>query len=156
MATVSDAIKKQKEKYNTKGNTFDMFPIGTKVQVITKCQDFNFFSGTETGTVIGNKYRYLAISVKFDKPKHFKGGDVQESFGFNPDDLIVIKRETCEAKGDLMLLGTLRCPVDDHGDIAIMQLVNRAAEAADRIEADALKIAALKLELHEEVSDNAH
>lgn len=91
MKSVFDVIEAEKDRYNTKENTFDMFPVGTKVQVITRGQDFNFFSGTETGIVIENKYRYLTISVRFDKPRHFEGGYIQESFGFNPDDLIVLE-----------------------------------------------------------------
>ncbi|MDV6318765.1 hypothetical protein [Chromohalobacter sp. HP20-39] len=42
---------------------------------------------------------------------------------------------------DTMLLGVLRMPVDDHGDIHLMQLIERAREAADRIEVDAKVIA---------------
>ena len=45
---------------------------------------------------------------------------------------------------DTMLLGVLRMPVDDHGDLRLMQLISRAREAADRIERDADHIAELE------------
>ena len=38
--------------------------------------------------------------------------------------------------GDIMLLGVLRMPFDDHGDLHLIQLRYRCHEAADRIESD--------------------
>jgi len=48
--------------------------------------------------------------------------------------------------GDIMLLGVLRMPFDDHGDIHLIQLRQRCLTAATRIEDDAEKIAALEAE----------
>ena len=45
---------------------------------------------------------------------------------------------------DTMLLGVLRMPVNDRGDLRLMQLISRAREAADRIERDADRIAELE------------
>jgi hypothetical protein len=39
--------------------------------------------------------------------------------------------------GDIMLLGILRMPFDDHGDLHIIQLKGACIEAANRIESDA-------------------
>jgi len=83
-----DANMEAREKYKTSDNTFEMFPVGTKVKVICLAQDMNFFRG-ETGVVIENKGSYLGIIVKFDEPRHFKDGSVQKDFNFAPDDLIV-------------------------------------------------------------------
>jgi len=63
-----------------------MFPVGTRVHVVTACQDFNFFYD-ETGFVTKNTGEYLGITVTFDEKREFTNGDVQTSFGFNPDDL---------------------------------------------------------------------
>jgi hypothetical protein len=46
--------------------------------------------------------------------------------------------------GDIMLLGVLRMPFDDHGDIHLIQLRQRCLTAAKRIEDDADRIAALE------------
>ncbi len=54
---------------------------------------------------------------------------------------------------DAMLIGVLRMPVDDHGDIALMQLISRAQEAADRLEGDALKIDQLREALQDMMLD---
>lgn len=45
---------------------------------------------------------------------------------------------------DSMLLGVLRAPVDDRGDVQVMQLVACAGEAADRIERDAAELQRLR------------
>ncbi|MDI6787999.1 MAG: hypothetical protein QME51_06480 [Planctomycetota bacterium] len=84
-------IQKQKTKYNTKKNTYKMFPIGTRVQVITLVQDYYFFNGTEKGTVVKNTGKHLGIIVEFDKQREFQDGYIQKEFGFLPDDLIVLK-----------------------------------------------------------------
>ena len=78
-----------KDKHGTRSNKYDDFPVGTHVKVICVCQDHHFFWG-ETGTVIKNTGSYLGICVKFDEPRQFTDGSVQETFGFNPDDLIII------------------------------------------------------------------
>jgi len=101
MTSVADMIKEQKEKYDTSKNTFDMFPVGTKVQVITLGQDHNFFSGKETGVVIKNSKKYLSIIVKFDEPRHFETGYIQTEFGFDPEDLIVLEAAPEKIKEDL-------------------------------------------------------
>lgn len=87
MPSVYDMMMEKKKKYNTVDNTFEMFPVGTPVQVITPCQDFHFFYD-ETGKVISNSGKYLGIVVEFDEPRHFTNGHIQKSFGFQPDDLI--------------------------------------------------------------------
>jgi hypothetical protein len=79
----------KKKQYKTLQNTYDMFPVGSHVQVICMCQDFHFFYD-ETGVVTENKGRYLSINVKFDETRHFKDGSVQTDFNFNPEDLIRI------------------------------------------------------------------
>ena len=48
---------------------------------------------------------------------------------------------------DTMLLGVLRMPVAVHGDLDLAQLIGRAREAADRIEADARRIAELEADV---------
>lgn len=90
--SIIDKIQELKQKHNTIKNTYKMFPVGTKVQIITVAQDFNFFSGTETGVVVKNPERYLGIIVKFDVPRHFENGYIQTKFGFDPSDLIVLKK----------------------------------------------------------------
>ncbi|MAR70753.1 hypothetical protein [Halomonas sp.] len=45
---------------------------------------------------------------------------------------------------DSMLQGVLRAPVDDRGDVQVMQLVACAGEAADRIERDAVELQRLR------------
>lgn len=88
--SVGDLIDEQKTIYNTKKNTYDMFPVGTHVQVITKGQDQHFFKGSETGTVIRNLGRYLGIIVAFDEARKFEDGFIQKDFNFEPSDLIVL------------------------------------------------------------------
>lgn len=108
MSLYDDSLKKKKE-FKTLGNTYDMFPIGTHVLIVTLCQDFNFFYD-ETGTVVDNKgvinflerlegieedkrnRPYLGITVEFDKPRHFDDGSVQTGFSFNPDDLLMVDK----------------------------------------------------------------
>ena len=89
--SVGDLIEEQKTIHSTKNYTYDMFPVGTRVQVITKGQDMYFFAGTETGVIIKNTTKYLGIIVQFDEPRKFKDGHVQTTFGFLPSDLIVLK-----------------------------------------------------------------
>jgi len=89
--TVWDMIKERKKQYNTANNTYEMFPVGTRVQVITPGQDLNFFYD-ETGVVISNSGKYLGIIVKFDEPRYFESGYVQEIFNFEPSDLIVLPK----------------------------------------------------------------
>ncbi len=81
--------------YNTNNNTFDDFPVGRKVKVITPCEDFSFFYG-ETGEIIKNSGRYLSIIVKFDKPRHFENGHIQTDFNFNPKSLCILNEKTRE------------------------------------------------------------
>lgn len=45
---------------------------------------------------------------------------------------------------DTMLLGVLRMPVDDYGDLSLMQFIGRSREAADRIEQDATRLVELE------------
>jgi len=85
---LGNLIEEAHAKHNTTTNTFDMFPIGTKVQVITPFEDFMFFSGCETGVVIQNRGEYLSIIVKFDEPWN----DIA-TWNFNPQSLIVVTGE---------------------------------------------------------------
>jgi hypothetical protein len=87
--TLGDIIKEVKQKYNTTNNTYKMFPIGTRVKIITPMQDFTFFN-EETGEVISNTGKYLGIIVKFDVPRLIGSGMMSETFNFKPDDLMVI------------------------------------------------------------------
>ncbi len=48
---------------------------------------------------------------------------------------------------DLMLIGVLRMPMDDPDPLDVFQYVSRGRQAADRIEADAAEIAALRAEV---------
>lgn len=45
---------------------------------------------------------------------------------------------------DVMLLGVLRMPIDDYGDLTLIQFIDRAREAADRIEKDASELERLR------------
>lgn len=105
-SSVGDLIKEQKDLYNTHNNTYDMFPVGTHVQVITIGQDGYFFEGTETGKVVRNTGEYLGIFVEFDNPRRFNAlmpirddsnklqaedDYIQREFNFEPSDLIVFK-----------------------------------------------------------------
>ncbi len=94
--SVADVDREYKEKYKTLNNTFEDFPIGSKVWVICACQDFNFFDPSHnlTGRVIENHGKYLGIIVKFDKPRLFEDGSVQKDFNFAPDDLVRIDINT--------------------------------------------------------------
>ena len=78
-----------KEDFEYEKNINPDFPIGTKVKVICKCQDFHFFNG-ETGVIEGSQNDYLGLIVRFDKPLEFDthtGKGVKETFNFGPDDL---------------------------------------------------------------------
>ena len=90
MATIADLNKRRKKRYNTENNTYEDFPIGTKIQIITASQDFHFFYG-ETGKVIRNSGKYLGIIIKFDKSRKFEDGHIQTEFNFKPDDLYILK-----------------------------------------------------------------
>ncbi len=81
-----------KELYETLDNTFGDFPIGTRVKIITRYEDFTFFYG-ETGKVIKNSGNYLGISVRFDKPRHYKDGSILTGFYFNPQSLYINSKE---------------------------------------------------------------
>ena len=80
------------ELYNTLSNTYDDFPIGTKVKIITRCEDFMFFYG-ETGKVIRNNGQYLGICVEFNKPRYFEDRQMQTGFNFNPQSLYISSEE---------------------------------------------------------------
>lgn len=86
--TVAQIREERMKRYGTKNNTYDMFPVGTKVKIISPCVDFIFFYG-ETGVVIENKRSYLGITVQFDEDRVFEDGYRQTSFSFNPKDLWV-------------------------------------------------------------------
>ena len=88
--TIADfVVEKQKQYYPNGLPTLDDFRVGDNVKVITPCQDFCFFY-EETGVIRSIKGKYLAIDVEFDKPRHFKDGDIQRNFNFNPEDLFKI------------------------------------------------------------------
>lgn len=87
--SVHDMNEEAKTLYGTRDQTYDDFPVGTRVKIICSGQDFYFFWG-ETGQVVSNSHKYLGIQVKFDEPRHFKDGFIQGSFGFEPDDLAIL------------------------------------------------------------------
>ena len=91
--SLADASSEQEKLYDTGDNTFEDFPVGTKVKVITLFEDFMFFYG-ETGKVIRNKGTYLSICVEFDEPRHFKGGHIQTDWNFNPTSLCILDEKT--------------------------------------------------------------
>lgn len=66
------------------------FPVGTHVRIVCACRDFTFFYD-ETGVVVENKDTYLGLRVKFDELRVYEDGSTLESFGFKPEDLVVIK-----------------------------------------------------------------
>ena len=63
---------------------FKDFPVGAKVRINTKFQDFAFFNMQETGKVIKNTGDYLGVIVKFDEK--YK----RPNWSFNPEDLVLI------------------------------------------------------------------
>lgn len=69
--------------------TFDDLPIGTRVKVVADMVDMYFFYG-ETGIVEKNTGNYLGVIVRFDEPRHFTDGYIQETFNFNPKNLEII------------------------------------------------------------------
>ena len=87
---ISELREEMIDFHGTRGNSFEDFPVGTHVEVITPCCDFNFFYN-ERGTVIQNSGEYLGIIVKFDKPREFEDGSVQIDFNFNPPHLKIIR-----------------------------------------------------------------
>lgn len=66
------------------------FVPGARVRIIAKWVDFYPFYG-ETGVITENTGEYLGIQVKFDEPRHFDNGYIQEDFNFNPQHLEVIE-----------------------------------------------------------------
>lgn len=71
----------------TKTNfTYDDFPVGTNVQIVSEAVDFNFFFG-ETGVIEKNTGEYLGIRVRFHTPRCFKDGTMQYDFNFKPENL---------------------------------------------------------------------
>ena len=92
--SVWDLCQEAIKKHKTKGNTYEMFSVGDRVRVITPCQDFNFFFNGPTGTIVKNEGRYLGILVKWDNPRHFESGYIEETFNFEPQDLVNIEEDT--------------------------------------------------------------
>jgi len=95
--TIADLAKEAIESYKTANNTFDMFPFGARVKVITPCEDFTFFYG-ELGKVVKNTGTYLGICVEFDEPRVYKDGTVMKQFNFNPKSLVIIPNKQIEAE----------------------------------------------------------
>ena len=87
--TIYDINEENRDKYDTRKNTYDDFPVGMRVKIICACQDFTFFSG-EIGTVTENKNRYLGIHVEYDEPRKYKNGQIETGFNFEPNDLIAL------------------------------------------------------------------
>jgi hypothetical protein len=83
-----DVSQENMKLYGAKDNTYEDFPIGTPVKIICLSQDHHFFFG-EIGKVIHNSGEYLGISVKYDEPRHYVGGEIEYSFNFNPSDLCI-------------------------------------------------------------------
>ena len=95
--TVADIREERIKEYKTENNTYDDFPVGTKVKIITPCEDFYFWYG-ETGIVIKNKHSYLGIIVKLDEPRHFEDGYIQKEFNFEPKSLVVLDKQGLREK----------------------------------------------------------
>ena len=93
--TLADINDDNIRAYNTEHNTFEDFPIGTRVKIITPCEDFTFFNG-ETGTVIKNSGEYLGIRVKYDKPRRYKNGAIETDWSFNPQSLAILNERNIE------------------------------------------------------------
>lgn len=91
---------RRKRDLGTLGNQYADFPVGSRVKVIARFQDFFFFPGDQLGRVVSNSGRYLGIHVAFDEPMHFTDGTVKSSHGFLPEDL---------------MLACPRCGQTDHG-----------------------------------------
>lgn len=87
-----DANQNRLKAFGTLENTFDMFPVGTRVQTVCLYQDFMIFHEDKTGTVTKNGGRYLSIRVKFDEPIEMQNREPIGSYGFNPEDLIVLEK----------------------------------------------------------------
>jgi hypothetical protein len=100
MGIFPDRDKEIRIREGTADNTYEMFPVGTEVIVITRFQDFMAFRGNERGKVIRNSGKYLGIIVEFDKPLMVRRPDDRvtemESFNFNPDDLKVAELDDKE------------------------------------------------------------
>lgn len=75
--------------------TYDDFPVGTRVKIVTLCEDFNFFYG-ETGVVTKNTGKYLGINVKYDTPREYEDGHIEYEWNFKPQSLEVIERKPCK------------------------------------------------------------
>jgi hypothetical protein len=90
--SIAQTNKEQFEAYNTQNNTLEMFPISSKVRVICYFQDMYFFD-PDTQNTYGTVIRHSCdmIIVKWDYPRHYQGGYVQETFNFEPEDLILIE-----------------------------------------------------------------
>ena len=99
--TVFEVNEGKRNQFKTRENTYDMFPVGSRVRVICIHQDFTFFKGTETGTVVKNNKSYLGIHVKFDHATSIEG------FSFEPKDLILI------SEGELGLKTTEKSKLND-------------------------------------------
>ena len=92
MPSLLEVNKELKRHYNTLNNKKEDFIIGDRVQVICAACDFNFFYN-ETGIVIDYADNYYSIKVKFDEVREFDIGFDQETFYFNPTDLVNINDE---------------------------------------------------------------
>jgi hypothetical protein len=80
-----------RERRKTRTTKADL-RVGMRVKVMTPAQDFYFFRG-ETGEVEAIRdHDYLCIIVRFDQPRHFEGGYVQETFNFMPSDLAPLEK----------------------------------------------------------------
>ena len=72
--------------------TISDYDIGDVVEVVCLSQDFHFFN-KEIAVVTNVKREYYPITVKFCPPRLFQDGWTQTEFGFNPEDLKIIKKE---------------------------------------------------------------
>jgi hypothetical protein len=93
--SVADLKQEAITKYGTKNNTHAMFPLGTRVRVISPMSDMMVFEG-ETGVVIKNEKKYMII-VKMDSPfciiHNDTKGAVQNKWNFMPEELIKIEEK---------------------------------------------------------------
>jgi len=86
--SLGEASELDRKKYETVNNTVDMFPVGTRVMVISHMVDFVFFNN-ELGTVqeVTKGFSY-PIKVLFDDLRIGTEEDHLDCWNFRPKDLL--------------------------------------------------------------------
>lgn len=98
------SLREANQKVLNKGAKHSDYSVGDRVKVVCLCQDFYFFN-PETqntkGTVIRNSGSGIGIIVKWDEPREYEDGHIQEEFNFGPEDLIKLQEENKELKNEI-------------------------------------------------------